>query len=996
MNSRKLILLSPYRLPGQHPLMLGEEEMAAWLNAYTALWHPAVLYLAGGPPIVDPPYDYEQPKEEQVFAVPESPPLYMPDDWEQRVQTVGAVSFRAGADRATTLANLKKNLEARSDDPVLHKLLAIDQADVAPFFGIGLGYLLLATLCEGMEHENLLQAEPFWQDVKNAVALLAGLPVSFAPALEAPAPATGGQAQGFDGPPSIDEPVSTPPAAPAPLVTDPEAYLDALQLAGNRLLSAREVLYPVPIHLIELVLLDADKPADHWPLSIERGFFTNLVAAGSVLEKLGRDQPERLAELRERVQGEQVEVCGGCYLEREDALMPIESQLWNLLKGLEVSKQLLGSDLRVFARKRFGSHPQTPLLLQSVGLSKAIFLPFDESALPEYQTTVISWPAPDGKTIDAFVRKPRPADNPETFFNLAHFLFKTIREDHTATVAIVHNGKPAAPWLDDWQQLCRFGPIMGQWTTLTRYLAEVHAGEYTAALSPDEFHGDYLSERVKQAGGMPVSGFARHLKHRRRIDTCWTLAAIQRGLAGVNDPQNADAKITELEDAIEAGAPGVLSPELTAKLTDLEKEIAGTLSDRLLSRATANEPGYLVLNPCSFTRRVTLEVDGGPLPLAIGGPVKACQLEGGKLRAVVEVPALGFAWIPKSGPPGTVQAPGKIKLADNSCVRNEFFEAEIDPTTGGLRGIRDYRTLMNRVAQRLVFHPGSLMKASAIRVTSTGPALGEIVTEGTLVGEQQQVLARFRQRFRAWLGRPMLELRIELFPEQPPAGYPWHAFYGARFAWRDERAVMLRSVNGTGYLTNHLRPQTPDYLDLRLARQSTTIFPDGLPFHQRAEGRMVDVILIPEGETATVFELGVGIDRELPAQTALGLATPVTVVPTTKGPPHIGATGWLFHLDAPNVLLMSLRPGCLEPARDGADPAARRDALTARLLECGAFNSHAEFRCVRDPKRAVLLNSLGGFLLDGQVSGDAAMFEMQPGELGHLQVQFTAPPPDQA
>jgi len=37
-------------------------------------------------------------------------------------------------------------------------------------------------------------------------------------------------------------------------------------------------------------------------------------------------------------------------------------------------------------------------------------------------------------------------------------------------------------------------------------------------------------------------------------------------------------------------------------------------------------------------------------------------------------------------------------------------------------------------------------------------------------------------------------------------------------------------------------------------------------------------------------------------------------VPTSKGPPHIGATGWLFHLDAPNVLLTSLRP-----ALDGSD-----------------------------------------------------------------------------
>src|SRR5262249_55090771 len=159
-----------------------------------------------------------------------------------------------------------------------------------------------------------------------------------------------------------------------------------------------------------------------------------------------------------------------------------------------------------------------------------------------------------------------------------------------------------------------------------------------------------------------------------------------------------------------------------------------------------------------------------------------------------------------------------------------------------------------------------------------------------------------------------LDLRIELYVQLPPAGYPWHAYYGARFAWRDERATLLRGVNGTGYVTSHARPETPDYLEIRLGRQSTVLFPGGLPFHQRHGNRILDVVLIPEGETAQAFDLAIGLDREHPMQTALGMVTPVTLVPTPKGPPHVGATGWLFHLDAPNLVLTSLRP-----AAEGAD-----------------------------------------------------------------------------
>jgi hypothetical protein len=48
---------------------------------------------------------------------------------------------------------------------------------------------------------------------------------------------------------------------------------------------------------------------------------------------------------------------------------------------------------------------------------------------------------------------------------------------------------------------------------------------------------------------------------------------------------------------------------------------------------------------------------------------------------------------------------------------------------------------------------------------------------------------------------------------------------------------------------------------------------------------------------------------------ALGLVTPVPLVPAAKGPPHVGATGWLFHLDMPNIALLGMRPGRRGPTR---------------------------------------------------------------------------------
>src|SRR5438067_10763017 len=110
MMPRELILLSPYRLPAQNSLMLGDADVAAFLNGYTACWHPLALRGATAPPRIASPYDYEHPSAGHLYAVPESPPSMLPDDWEQRVREAGAASFQATADRATTLINLRESV----------------------------------------------------------------------------------------------------------------------------------------------------------------------------------------------------------------------------------------------------------------------------------------------------------------------------------------------------------------------------------------------------------------------------------------------------------------------------------------------------------------------------------------------------------------------------------------------------------------------------------------------------------------------------------------------------------------------------------------------------------------------------------------------------------------------------------------------------------------------------------------------------------------------
>jgi hypothetical protein len=929
METRELILLSPYQIPAQNPLMICAEDTAAWLNGFSALWHPAALQGAAGPPRFESPYEHEQPRAGCIYALPASPPLILPEDWEERASAAPATFFKSTADRAATFANLNSALRADASAGNALGLLELEPARVRPFLAIGFGHGMLAALFEAMEHESVLAGTDFWIDIQEAIAALPG--------------------------------------------PDAEGFRSKLQAAARRLQEAREVIYPAKIYLVDLCLLDDQRPGASLPLALEMGSPTNCVAAGSDLELMARNEPDKLAVLKARVEDDTADVCGGPYLEREETLLPLESQLWNLLKGQEIARSLLGRELQVFARKRFGHHPHLPLLLQSAGLTRAVLLSFDEAVIPTHRSTVINWPSPDGKQVEAFTRAPYAADNPQTFFHWAHYLRRTIAEDHSATITLLHRGLArAAPSYEDLLELSLLEPVFGEWVTLSRYLNDVLAGEYASAAAADDFHGDYLGLRHEQKLNRPVSWFAEQVRGRRHLDMAWTLAALCRGLMGPNDTLRLEAQLAELEEKLELGG----DPQ-TAGLDEVQNAAAGALADRLLARATATTPGTMLINPCSFTRRAALELPGFAGNLTVAGPIKAFQLDTDKARLVVEVPALGFAWIPAHGNTGSPAAAARMRLADARHVRNEFFEAEIDLNTGGLRAVRDHRTRINRIGQQLVFNPGSQMRAREVKVTAAGAALGEIVSEGDILGEKDEVLATYRQTFRAWLGRPILELRVEVHPRQLPQGFPWHAFYGARFAWRDERALLLRGVNGTGFLTTYTHPETPDYLEIREGRASTVIFPGGLPFHQRHGSRMLDVILIPENETCRTFDLGIGLDRDYPMQTALGMVTGIAAVPVSNGPPHVGASGWLFHLDSPNLLLTSLRPG---PA--GAD------AVLARLIECQGHAGQAELRCPRNPRRAGLTETPGSMPSESTTTGDTVVFDVPRSGLVQLRVDF--------
>ena len=428
----------------------------------------------------------------------------------------------------------------------------------------------------------------------------------------------------------------------------------------------------------------------------------------------------------------------------------------------------------------------------------------------------------------------------------------------------------------------------------------------------------------------------------------------------------------ELTGAVEASlaAENDNDPTLDDRLAQSLGESLGNFGPAVFGTAASRQRGFLIVNPWSFPQQADL-----PVSSFVRHPQS------------VNVPAMGFAWIDPAAesPAAVVERKGWFgrrtpqalpPLAEESLLRNEFFEVHFDPRTGGIRAISDYHSRDPRLAQQIALwlppggEPGgdlnySLMAADELKVTSAGPALGEILSRGRLLDREGHRVARFRQTTRAWRGSRIIEIEIELEIDRLPEGGPWDSYYAARFAWKDEAAKIERGTNMAKHATELMQFESPHFVNICRGKQlfglsslpraaegvggkaatpfqQTTLLCGGLPYHRRPGPRKLDTLLVTRGETARTFRLGIAIDVPNPLAAALGFLAPPLVLPDQ--PPMPTPTGWLFHLDCRNVLATDWeplsaaattaeesRPGLPAPAEFFEQPAAQETIPPPRI-----------------------------------------------------------------
>lgn len=1001
-----VVILIPCHSLEDFPTDLGEKPAEGILNAFAVAWHPWVLAqtrtLPGWHRADSPP----EPIAGRLIVVPTACEDRLESDWIGRQRDAGSFVISGihkrdelltevltaarnwtppsqSADGGTTpLVGEIPN--GTSPTPAISSPEQLDPELVADFLALGITHLLVELLSRQMHYFGEIDEMRLRREaVEAAEALVSGR-------------------------------------------TD-----DVKQRIANcfeALHEARERFYPTDSYLLDMCLLVPNMVDDKLtPLLTDSKPLSFLMTARDA-DEIARDKPEIAKLLREAVQRETVEVLGGEWSEVPSPLLPLESLLHDIRRGRATYQRLFRKEPTTWARRRFGLHPLLPQILSKSGYSAACHFLLDDGIYPDSENSKLRWEGCDNTTIDAISRLPVAADSATSYLRLPQRLAESMNQDQAAGLIIARWPDVRSPFFGDLLRGVKYSPVLGRFATFREFFERTDMPMRHSRYEAGEYLAPFLTRSVAAREANPISRYVDHFDRRQRFDSalwCRSMSAVLRGR------RLHEIDCSSEEQAVEAAGPdpvvGNVSnvPDSTdSKATAGHAEnVPHELAQTILHGTTDKTPGVLIVNPLSFTRRVPV---AWPKDLALpahGGAVKGVFKNETTRQALVEIPGCGFAWLPTSsgGQPSKRSADENLKtpLVEDNVLRNEFFEVHISPETGGIQRLKEYGRKPNRLSEQLAFRfPRersitvteddrefaeksfySESRCHGVEVVSRGPWLGEVQTTGEIFDQKTDaVLATFRQRFRLWRGRRVLDIDIMLDPVKMPDGEPWTNYFGVRWAWLDSTAALTRSVLGTAQPVGQDRFESPHYIEIADDDTRTTIITHGLPFHRKIGRRMCDSLLIVEGETRRRFRFSIAFEQPYPLQAAIDSMTPAVLVPTEVGPPRCGTTGWFLHVDAPNVQLTRLTDLMDEPRTDAASwetldsmspPAG--SGFAVRLQETEGRRQSVALRCFRTPLSARLRDFTGRTTGPARIDGDIVRLELSPFEIADLELRFDPP-----
>lgn len=968
------------------PVDLAETEAASLWNAIACAWHPKLLAQSASLPLLrqaESQYGYPG---RRIVLVPSSAEAWMPHEWRTVLREQDHVILDGCTERSEYLSAIAQHVPA----PVIEGGATISTA--AGDFLFAEDFVAFGTVVVQLQ---LLSRRRHHYVDPDQILLTAEMRA----------------------------------AATAAVTGDEDTARQHLQKAWDQLREVRERIYPQACFLLDLCLPGEQDSAEVILSALESGSPVNLLCSASELRQATESSPAALDMLAQAAADGRLQILGGHAIESRTGLGSMAALINDLQQGASELQHLLGITPRHWARRRFGLTASLPAVLSWLGYESALHVALDDGLYPDRERSQFDWQAPDGSLIAAASRIPIAIDSAAGFQKLADRLNETMQEDQTAALFLARLPQTRGPWLTDLKKAAAWAPVLGEFASMDS-VCQNASGSRLAELNQ---HSDYLSPALIQSSVLrtepPITGPALIRCWQQELESLRQLVAIARIMraeltqTAVEDQLQglqqrlADAELlhVDIETMLPEKQPQLDSAwaGLRQALKLLREDVADAISARIPSQPAAVR-GLLLLNTLPFSRIHEVHWPAGWQRPAAEAAVEAAQAAGthsgsghsADERLLVKLPPGGFVWLHEADSGRPVQAlttAGKREppLAEPLKLRNRHFEVTLSERTGGVASVVYHGQRGNRLSQQAGFRfereitlPddgfGEVRKTSYAvprlvqqRVLDSGSVFAALETtteffspqDGALLGRVVQVTAVDRVR-----PRLQLQLTLQDAGAVPVKGNPWLAGWCCRFAWEQESAIVHRSVLGQSAGFRLERIESPDYVEAEDGSRRLVIVSDGRPWHRKAGPRMLDSLLICEGETERTFRFWVDFDQPHPLRTAEEMLTPVVEYPVEGRVPTGTASAWILGLSAKNVQLVS---GDYQQRRP-----AESDLLTLILSETDGIGGDCFIRTARRPAGAWQMHPGRQAKSALTLSPDGVLVPLSAWQLKEIQLTF--------
>lgn len=956
------------------PTDLPEEEAASLLNAIACAWHPRLLQHSNSIPIFRQAESLTGYAGRRVVFVPATSESWMPHEWRAVFREQGHIVLAGCSKREEWLAAIDDalaeeqqeksaadqnrastgDLDSHSESiPAADATQPVQSIAIAPvlvdhFLALGIVMLQVQLLSRRRHHfvdaDNIL--------LSREVRL----------------------------------------AADASLAGDSDTVKSHLMRCFEHLRDTREKFYPMNCYLLDICLPSDEETTSgisQLVASASTAIRLNLFATGRELATWVEKDSTLGAQLKQAVDDGTLTVLTGHDAETRPSLGSMSATAADIERCRKTYTEIFGSPPRHWARRRFGMTASLPALLTYFGFESALHIALDDGQYPDKERSQFEWQSPDGSQLPAASRIPLAIDSAAGFLRFADRYNESMQDDNTAALFLARLPELKTPWLHDLQVAASYAPVLGEFTTMDALVHVCSGSRMTERYQHSEYLAPYLIQSSVLKSEAPVCGPAQLRIFQQQLESLRTLFVLSRMVKADEDIHSINDALTKIDaDIASLELQHVdIASTLALKQTALDSAVEviriqlAVCSDRLTTALRSRIPqqssdvrGLFITNTIPTGRLVEITWPNAWKRPAASKAIELTERSADTERMLVKLPPGGFVWLTEVTTGQTAQPiltgiPREPPLAEALILRNRHFEVTLSQRTGGIESVMYHQQRGNRLSQQVCFRyereqtlpddgTGEVRKVAYAtahllesRILHVGTVFASTETTSELRSPvDDSVLAAVRQvtsvdRARAWIH---VKLTFENVASKVK-GNPWLTYYGCRFAWDNEAASVTRSVMGQAAGFRAERFESPDYVEVSDPDHRVVIATHGRPYHRRSGARMLDSLLLVEGEPAREFEFTIDFEQSFPLRTAVDAMTPAIVNETSGASPTTMASSWILGLSARNVELVhaSVRP----PSDDSSEE------ISLLLAETEGIAVKCQVRTARRPTAVFVVNA---------------------------------------